>query len=427
VNPMIGRVLQEYEETLSLRDLARRASDPEPTAAAPEPSKALRPSAFVIDDEEGVCTFIAAAVESLGYAATTFTNAQLALGALKHLTPEIIFLDIAIGGSDAIEVLRALEQHGYGGVVQLMSGSNQTILEDVRRIGERHKLIMRPPLQKPFRMDAIRKVIADAPIDVWTAKEPLPDTTPSVGLDQALQRGWLEVWYQPKYDLTKGTFAGAEGLIRCRHPVYGVLSPGSFLPGARPTALAALTEFVVLTALRDWQELSQSGFNLLFAVNASIASLTDLNLPALIRQNRPKNPDWPGLIIEVTEGEVAEDVGLAHEIATQLGIYGISLAIDDFGEGYSSFARLRELPFAELKLDASFVKNCAKDAKNAGICQAIVELAHNFGAVAVAEGLEAMEDVRAIQRMGCDLGQGFAFARPMPSTLFTSVLRNKAK
>ena len=191
-------------------------------------------------------------------------------------------------------------------------------------------------------------------------------------------------------------------------------------------SLAALTEYVVLTALRDWQELSQIGFNLQFAVNASIGSLTDLNLPDLIRANTAQDGAWPGLIIEVTEGEVAKDVGLAHEIATQLSIYGISLAIDDFGEGYSSFARLRDLPFAELKLDASFVKNCAQDPKNAAICQAVIELAHSFGAVAVAEGLETAADVQAIQAMGCDLGQGFVFARPMPSALFTSVLRRAA-
>jgi EAL domain-containing protein (putative c-di-GMP-specific phosphodiesterase class I) len=162
-------------------------------------------------------------------------------------------------------------------------------------------------------------------------------------------------------------------------------------------------------------------------VNASIGSLINLNLPVLIRENRPKNDAWPGLILEVTESDVAKDVELAHEMATQLRIYGISLTIDDFGEGYSSFARLRKLPFAELKLDASFVKDCALDEKNAGICQAIIELAHNFGAVAVAEGLENLRDVAAVQKMGCDLGQGFLFARPMPNDLFIYLLNQRAK
>jgi EAL domain-containing protein (putative c-di-GMP-specific phosphodiesterase class I)/CheY-like chemotaxis protein len=429
---MTNRVLKAYEEALSLRDLARRTPDsgfatmPE-QATATESGAALRPRVFVVDDEEGICKFVSAAVTSFDYQADYFTSAPLALRALKHCSPSIIFLDIALGGSDAIEVIRTLGQRGYRGVVQLMSGSNPAILEDVRRIGERHKLIMRPPLKKPFRIEAIRQVLADAPIDQWPDAARCADERPSIGLDEALDRGWLEVWYQPKLDLGARKFAGAEGLIRCRHPELGVLPPSSFLPNATPQALTALTQFVILTALHDWQELAKSGFNLKFAVNAPIASLTDLNLPELIRANTPKGGAWPGLILEVTEGEVAKDIGLAHEIATQLSLYGISLAIDDFGEGYSSFARLRELPFAELKLDASFVQNCSEDPKNAAICQAVIELAHSFGALAVAEGLESAADVQAVQRMGCDIGQGFVFARPMPNALFTSVLRERAE
>jgi EAL domain-containing protein (putative c-di-GMP-specific phosphodiesterase class I) len=423
---MIKKVFREYEETLSLRGLSRQASNPAP-ACTPASVAPLRPRAFVIDDEEGICKFIAAGAISLGYEADYFTSAPPALAALKHCSPDIIFLDIAIGGADAIEVLRQLAQEGYAGVVQLMSGSNIALLEDVRRVGERHKLVMRPPLAKPFRLDAVRGALASSPVDHWpeTALQ-IAEAQPPVDLAEALSQGWLEVWYQPKFNLAARTLAGAEGLVRCRHPQYGMLLPGRFLPNADATSMAALTEFVVLTALRNWQELAQLGYNLRFAVNASIGSLTDLNLPGLIRQNRPAGADWPGLILEVTEGEVAQNVDLAHEIATQLRIYGINLAIDDFGEGYSSFARLRELPFAELKLDASFVKNCAQDPTNAGICQAVIDLAHNFGAVAVAEGLEDLADIQAIQAMGCDIGQGFAFARPMPSALFTAILRDRA-
>ena len=425
---MMNKVLKEYEESLSLRALSREVSDPQPApAAVPTATASVRPRAFVIDDEEGICRFVAAGANSLGYEADYFTSAPPALVALKHCAPDIIFLDIALGGSDAIDVLRQLAQQGYSGVVQLMSGSNPSLLENVRRIGERHKLVMRPPLTKPFRMDAIRNALAASPLDQWPEHTlRLAEAQPTIRLSEALERGWLEVWYQPKFNLAARTLAGAEGLIRCRHPQHGVLQPGSFLPGADDQSLASLTEYVVLTALRDWQELWNCGFNLKFAVNASIDSLTDLDLPALIRQNRPASVNWPGLILEVTEGEVARNVELAHEIATQLSIYGISLSIDDFGEGYSSFARLRELPFAELKLDASFVKNCAQDARNAGICQAVIDLAHNFGAVAVAEGLENPADIQAIQQMGCDIGQGFAFARPMPNALFTSVLRERA-
>ena len=120
---------------------------------------------------------------------------------------------------------------------------------------------------------------------------------------------------------------------------------------------------------------------------------------------------------------MVRDVALMHEIATQLRIYGITFAIDDFGEGFSSFARLREVPFVELKLDRSFVKDSGSDPRNAGICQTIINLAHNFGALAVAEGLENAADLQAVHRMGCDIGQGYFLARPMPKASFIALLR----
>ena len=183
---------------------------------------------------------------------------------------------------------------------------------------------------------------------------------------------------------------------------------------------------MITAALRDWDEIAETGVHLHAAVNTSIGALANLQLPALIRENRSKNAAWPGLILEVTESEVVKDVPLMHEIATQLRIYGITFAIDDFGEGFSSFARLRELPFAELKLDRSFVKDSGTDRRNAGICQTIIDLAHNFGAVAVAEGLENADDLQAVHRMGCDIGQGYFLARPMPKASFLALLRQRA-
>jgi EAL domain-containing protein (putative c-di-GMP-specific phosphodiesterase class I) len=120
------------------------------------------------------------------------------------------------------------------------------------------------------------------------------------------------------------------------------------------------------------------------AVAASFDVLADGHLMALSRRKRPKSDRWPGLILEISEQEVIRDINLAHEITTQLRIYDVSLAIDNFGAGFSSFERLRELPFSELKLHPGFVAGCAYDDKNAGICRAAIDLAHRFGIVAVA-------------------------------------------
>jgi EAL domain-containing protein (putative c-di-GMP-specific phosphodiesterase class I) len=119
-------------------------------------------------------------------------------------------------------------------------------------------------------------------------------------------------------------------------------------------------------------------------------------------------------------------MNLAHEIATQLRIYDITLAISNFGAGYSSFERLRELPFSELKLHAGFVAGCADDARNASICQATIDLARRFEVATVADGLEVESDLRALQRMGCHIGQGPLLAEPMPRSKFIAALGERA-
>ncbi len=408
---MTPKLLEDVRSWLSTTG---RSDDADPSATSG--NDPASPCAFVIDDEEGICTFISLALTGLGVEPVAFQAAQPALAALDGRSPAIIFLDIALEQSDAIEVIRGLGERHYAGIVQVMSGSNPALLEDVRQIGARYGLTMRPPLAKPFRTEAIRQAVAAAR---------LPASTATVTLEDALAKDWLELWYQPKINLQSRTFAGAEALIRCRHPVQGILAPGSFLPGASEESMLALTQFVVLTALRDWDDLAKANLYLHTAVNTTIAALATPHVVTLVREHRPASDKWPGLILEVTEGEVVKDVAMAHEIATQLNIYGITLAIDDFGEGFSSFARLRELRFAELKLDRSFVKDCASDAKNAGICQAIINLAHHFGALAVAEGLESAADLQAVHRMGCDMGQGYFLARPMPKADLITKLRER--
>jgi len=219
--------------------------------------------------------------------------------------------------------------------------------------------------------------------------------------------------YQPKVDLVRDRVIGAEGLARINHPVHGHLGPQSFLPGASTAALNKLTEFVIKKAFLDWEVMASVGRSLHLAVNAPVQALIDRGLPKLVREHHPRNPNWPGLIIEVTEEEAVREFEAVSEAAVQLRIYNVTLGIDDFGSGYSSFARLKQFPFSEIKLDRSFVQNCATDPMNASICQSILDLARATGARCVAEGIEKESDGAALLRMGCNFGQGYLFGRPM--------------
>lgn len=255
--------------------------------------------------------------------------------------------------------------------------------------------------------------------------QPAPQYTPHVEIAEALRNNWFEIWYQPKIDLKRKCLAGAEALARIRHPSLGVLWPSSFLPGADEQSTLLLAQHALLSTLRTWSTFDAAGFNLHLAINVPVNVLLKLPIPALVRENRPKADHWPGIILEVTEDQIVRDIKQAHDVATQLRVSGITISIDDFGAGYSSFSSLRDLPFAEIKLDSSFVKNCATDATNAAICQTAIDLAHRFGSAAVAEGIESAVDLQALQVMGCDFGQGVLIAPPMPQERFIALLQQR--
>ena len=184
----------------------------------------------------------------------------------------------------------------------------------------------------------------------------LPNGRPAVEIAEALRNEWFEIWYQPKIDLKRKCLAGAEALARIRHPAFGVLLPGSFLPYASEEATMQLAEHALLSTLRTWSTFDAAGFNLHLAINVPVSVLLKLPIPALVRENRPRADHWPGIILEVTEDQIVRDIKQAHDIAMQLRGSGISIAIDDFGAGYSSFSSLRNLSFAEIKIDCLQVR-----------------------------------------------------------------------
>jgi EAL domain-containing protein (putative c-di-GMP-specific phosphodiesterase class I) len=377
----------------------------------------------VIDDDPDICALISRVLSKIGLTSLGLASADALERALEAPHPQVIFLDVALDRSDAIDGIRILRKGSFAGAVQLISGKDAELLNDIKAIGERHGLKMLDPLRKPFRSEHLRQIFAggrgDASANVKSpepepaARPPASEAIPTVDLAEALEQHWLDMAYQPKVDLIRNRVVGAEGLARLNHPVHGVLSPQSFLPQATEAALNKLTEFVVKKAFLDWEVLVSAGRNLRLAVNAPVKALIDPQLAILVRDNHPRNPKWPGLILEVTEDEAVQQFDAVSEAAVQLRIYNVTLAIDDFGSGYSSFARLKQLPFSELKLDRSYVKNCATDPMNAGICQSIVELARATGASCVAEGIETATDRDALIRLGCEIGQGYLLGRPM--------------
>jgi EAL domain-containing protein (putative c-di-GMP-specific phosphodiesterase class I) len=254
---------------------------------------------------------------------------------------------------------------------------------------------------------------------------PEPDDDGKVTLAKVLERDWFELFYQPKIDLKTRRLVGAEALVRARHPTRGVLSPGVFLPGASEDDMLALTERVIITALQDWEACAANGMSVKLSVNVPVSALVKLPIPTILHEERPRAANWPGLIMEVTEDEIIHDLKIANEVADALRRFNCTLALDDFGAGYSSLARLRQLPFSELKIDRSYVTDCHVDRVNAGLCETIVELAQRFGLKTVAEGIETTHESHKLQGIGCHVGQGYLFAKPMSKAQFIGIMRRR--
>lgn len=376
--------------------------------------------AFVVDDEDQFRSVVATAMSRAGYTAHEFVTIPEIEAALTQWRPAIIVLDLSLGESDAIEVMRSLATARFAGKILLVSGHDPATLEEVRKIGEGRGLSMMQPLHKPFRIEEMRKRLS-------SVGEPVPPVDGEADLDAALRNNWLELWYQPKIDLKSMQICGAEALIRLKHPTLGMLPPSRFLPSPGDELYTPLTDFVVRRSLSDWSRFAAwpiggKGSKMRLAINVPVSVLQSPGFIANLRRHLPNHPDFPGLIVEITEDEAISQPQLAREIANQLRLYNVRVSIDDFGTGHSTLARVGELPFAELKLDRSFVNGCAEDEEKRSTCKSVVEMAHENRMVAVAEGVETVADLDELTGMGYDIAQGFHFAKPMTSTDFAETL-----
>ena len=183
-------------------------------------------------------------------------------------------LDLSLGQSDAVEVIHQLEAGKYQGKVLLISGRDETTLNEITRIGEKHGLKMLPPLKKPFRPADLKQRLSTgqaanaalpAPPDCETRSGASRQAV--VPLGEALRNNWLEVWYQPKFDLKSSSICGAEALIRARHPLRGVITPDGLLPPPGDPDYEDVTRFVVERAAADWKRFAEQGSVLELPIN----------------------------------------------------------------------------------------------------------------------------------------------------------------
>jgi EAL domain-containing protein (putative c-di-GMP-specific phosphodiesterase class I) len=224
--------------------------------------------------------------------------------------------------------------------------------------------------------------------------------------------------YQPSVDLESGRIRGLEALVRWQHPERGLVPPGDFIPVAEQTGLIVpMGEWILREAcsqLAAWQQSGTVGLDVRVAVNVSARQLSDPNLPAIVAGTlEATGLDPRALCLEITESAVIQDTGMALRNLGAIKELGVSIALDDFGVGFSSLSQIRELPpVDEIKLDRSFTAGLGRNDSDAAVVAAVLGLAHSLGLTAVAEGVETRDQLDRLQGLGWDVGQGFFFARP---------------
>jgi diguanylate cyclase (GGDEF)-like protein len=236
-------------------------------------------------------------------------------------------------------------------------------------------------------------------------------------LRQALQRGEMSLAYQPIVDATTGAVRALEALLRWQHPVWGAVSPATFIPAAETSGtIVSLGEWVLRTACDDVQKVAaQHGRPVGIAVNVSVRQLQASDFVAVVRSALHDSGLEPALLtLEITETLLMDDDGRSTAVLRELHGLGVHLSIDDFGTGHSSLARLRTLPVSELKIDRAFVNEISADGDCGPIVTAVVAMARALGLSVVAEGVETPVQMQALQRLGCNAVQGFLISRPAP-------------
>jgi predicted signal transduction protein with EAL and GGDEF domain len=234
-------------------------------------------------------------------------------------------------------------------------------------------------------------------------------------LHRAIERDELRVHYQPLVSIAHGDVVGVEALVRWEHPERGLLGPFEFIPTAEETGLIHdLGAWVLAESCRQSAAWAAAGRRLRMSVNLSARQCHHPDLAGLVAATLAETGADPELLcLEVTETAVMDDLDTMAGVLSQLRALGITLAIDDFGTGYSSLRALQMLPVDVVKIDRSFISEIDTNEEDAAIAAAVIGLAHALGLSAVGEGIETVEQLDRLRLLGCDVGQGYLFSRPV--------------
>lgn len=346
-------------------------------------------------------------------------------------TVDIVLCDLKMAGMDGLAFLRHASSNGKVRAVVLCSELDPVLRQATVAMIHCLGLIFLGDLGKPFKLEDFSQLVKRYQEFRNAVPQRLsPSELPSLGeVQQGLDNGEFEAYYQPKVTLQEQVMVGAEVLARWKHPQWGVLTPAHFLPVMEEHNLIGRLFWQLFEqglALQQRLKLEDRWINLAFNLHPTQLTCTALTERIPVMLKRAQVPATR-VIFEITESSLISAPASSLENLVRLRMLGCGLAMDDFGAGYSSLDRLSELPFNQVKLDRSFVRKMQSQPKSAAIISCAVALARALDISLVIEGVETAEQQARLIELGGTIAQGFLFARPMPENHFIAFCAQKAE
>lgn len=375
--------------------------------------------ALILDDDTFFTELLGEMLHSLKLIdILTESDGHRALLAVKAEVPDILFCDINMPGMDGVEFLRRLTAQGYAGSVVLISGENVDVLKAIEHLAQAHGLNVLGVLEKPFEIEALMATIARHGQSLPKSSDhPTKERLTAEEIRDGFERNRLVVFFQPKVTVYGYRVPDVECLARWQHPERGLLTPDCFIDTAEKSGLIGeLTQIVLCKAATHLSQWRQKGANVRVAINVSMDTLRQLELPDIFEAIVRKQGLEPAhFLLEITESRLMTNLAATLDILTRFRIKGFGLSIDDFGTGYSTMESLMHLPFTELKLDRAFVNTAIENTAARAILETSVKLGRTLQLNLVAEGVETRQDWGIIAALGCHEMQGYLITKPMPA------------
>jgi len=382
---------------------------------------------LIIDDQRLDRAITTHAATGIGFQVTTAGN----LGETRQVLESgdrfsCILLDLALGAEDGLEALPLIARFNPTSVLILASSFDGRILAASQRLASGLGLLVAGVLRKPILPTALQRLLNQTPRPPCHSDTPIL-SFPAERIRLALAAGEIKPWFQPKISFATGAVIGAEALARWVRADGTSISPIAFIPVAEANGLAAiLTDTMLDQALSACARWRRQSPDCRVAVNVSPLLLNDAGLTDRIeRMLRTHAVPPSALVLEITESNGIPDTPRATEILTRLRIRGVNLSVDDFGTGHSSLLSLVRMPFNEMKIDQTFLREAVYNRDSMKVVRASATLGRELGLHVVAEGVETDAIAQLAEQAGCHAGQGWLYGRAVPADVFQATLTER--